>query len=193
MCFRLGVAGFVVALTRILTKLVITNDRVSTFFFLLMSVCYIAASYAFHSMTINSPFVLYHTKQCARIVLRPDEDRVLVTILTYTGERNRFDMETAIFASRPMKPPPSMESFRWTPPRHRHRCRLTITITMRLQLPRRRASASAIPSTSSPTRVPARVRWTASTICRPPKPFWPLRSFANTRPLRVLPTRWSTS
>lgn len=71
-----SVAGFVVAMTRILTKLMITNERVSTFFFLLMSVCYIAASYAFHSMTIDSPFVQYHTKQCARIVLRPDEDRV---------------------------------------------------------------------------------------------------------------------
>ncbi|KAJ6645943.1 Equilibrative nucleoside transporter 4 [Pseudolycoriella hygida] len=71
-----SLAGFVVASTRILTKLLITNDRVSTFFFLLMSVCYIAASYAFHSITIHSPFVRYHTKQCAKIVLRPDEDAV---------------------------------------------------------------------------------------------------------------------
>lgn len=41
-----------------------------------MTVCYIAASYTFHSMTIHSPFVRYHTKQCAKIVLRPDEDSV---------------------------------------------------------------------------------------------------------------------
>lgn len=75
-----GLAGFIVAITRILTKLVIANDRLSTFFFLLITVTYIAVSYVFHSITVQSPFVRYHTKQCAKIILRPDEDRVMVRL-----------------------------------------------------------------------------------------------------------------
>lgn len=71
-------AGFIVAMTRIFTKLVIANDRLSTFTFLLLSVVYIAVSYVFHSITVQSPFVRYYTKQCAKIVLRPDEDRAMV-------------------------------------------------------------------------------------------------------------------
>lgn len=75
-----SVAGVVVAVTRIFTKLVITDDRVGTFLFLLLSVCYIATSYGFHSATVNLPFVQYYTKQCSMIVLRPDEDRVSLHI-----------------------------------------------------------------------------------------------------------------
>lgn len=66
-----------VSFNRIVTKLVIENDRVSTVLFFLLSCFYIAFSYVLHSVTSHSPFVRYHMKACTKIVLRPDEDRGL--------------------------------------------------------------------------------------------------------------------
>lgn len=73
-----GLAGLLVASTRISIKLVISSDELSTVIFFLTSTTYIALSYVLHSTTIHSPFVRYHMKACSKIVLRPDEDRVLV-------------------------------------------------------------------------------------------------------------------
>lgn len=75
-----SLAGLLVASTRISIKLVISSDEVSTVVFFLTSTIYIAFSYVLHSTTIHSPFVRYHMKACAKIVLRPDEDRVLVSL-----------------------------------------------------------------------------------------------------------------
>lgn len=74
-----SLAGLLVASTRISIKLVISSDDVSTVVFFLTSTIYIAFSYVLHSTTIHSPFVRYHMKACSKIVLRPDEDRVLVS------------------------------------------------------------------------------------------------------------------
>lgn len=71
-----SLAGFLVSSNRVITKILIQNDRVSTVIFFLTSTMYIAFSYALHVMTIHSPFVRYHMKACAKIVLRPDEDRL---------------------------------------------------------------------------------------------------------------------
>lgn len=77
---NLGLAGLLVASTRISIKLVISSDELSTVIFFLTSTTYIALSYVLHSTTVHSPFVRYHMKACSKIVLRPDEDRVLVCI-----------------------------------------------------------------------------------------------------------------
>ncbi|XP_017465323.1 PREDICTED: equilibrative nucleoside transporter 4 [Rhagoletis zephyria] len=71
-----SVAGFLVSSNRVVTKLLIQNDRVSTVIFFLTSTLYILFSYVLHLATIHSPFVRYHMKACAKIVLRPDEDRL---------------------------------------------------------------------------------------------------------------------
>ncbi|CAD7081086.1 unnamed protein product [Hermetia illucens] len=71
-----SLAGFLVSSNRVVTKLIIKSDRVSTVIFFLASTVYIAFSYVLHSITIHSPFVRYHMKACAKIVLRPDENRL---------------------------------------------------------------------------------------------------------------------
>ncbi|XP_075161935.1 equilibrative nucleoside transporter 3 [Haematobia irritans] len=71
-----SLAGFLVSSNRVGTKLLIQNDRVSTVIFFFTSTLYILFSYLLHLATINSPFVRYHMKACAKIVLRPDEDRL---------------------------------------------------------------------------------------------------------------------
>ncbi|XP_067648597.1 equilibrative nucleoside transporter 4 [Eurosta solidaginis] len=71
-----SIAGFLVSSNRVLTKMLIKNDRVSTVIFFLASTLYILLSYVLHLATIHSPFVRYHMKACAKIVLRPDEDRL---------------------------------------------------------------------------------------------------------------------
>lgn len=72
-----SLAGFLVSSNRVLTKALIKSDRVSTVLFFLASTVYVVFSYVLHSVTIHSPFVRYHMKACAKIVLRPDEDRGL--------------------------------------------------------------------------------------------------------------------
>lgn len=69
-----SLAGFIVSSNRVLTKALIKSDRVSTVLFFMASVVYIAFSYVLHTITSHSPFVRYHMKACAKIVLRPDED-----------------------------------------------------------------------------------------------------------------------
>lgn len=54
----------------------IENNRISTMIFFLTSSAYIAISYALHSVTIESPFVKFHLKACAKIVLRPNENQL---------------------------------------------------------------------------------------------------------------------
>lgn len=76
--FFLGIAGFLVSSNRVVTKLLIKSDRASTAIFFLTSTVYIAFSYVLHSITTHSPFVRYHMKACAKIVLRPDDDHTLV-------------------------------------------------------------------------------------------------------------------
>ncbi|XP_005187741.1 equilibrative nucleoside transporter 4 [Musca domestica] len=71
-----SLAGFLVSSNRVGTKLLIQNDRVSTVIFFFTSTLYILFSYLLHLATINSPFVRYHMRACAKIVLRPDEDRL---------------------------------------------------------------------------------------------------------------------
>lgn len=72
-----SLAGFLVSSNRVLTKLMIDNDRVSTVLFFLTSTVYIGFSYALYGITKHSPFIKYYTKKCAKIVLRPDEDITL--------------------------------------------------------------------------------------------------------------------
>lgn len=69
-----SLAGFLVSSNRVLTKLMIENDRLSTVLFFLTSTVYIGCSYALYEITRHSPFIKYYTKKCAKIVLRPDED-----------------------------------------------------------------------------------------------------------------------
>lgn len=69
-----SLAGFLVSSNRVLTKLMIDNDRVSTVLFFLTSTVYIGCSYALYGITKHSPFIKYYMKKCAKIVLRPDED-----------------------------------------------------------------------------------------------------------------------
>ncbi|EDV41127.1 uncharacterized protein Dana_GF23579 [Drosophila ananassae] len=71
-----SIAGFLVSSNRVVTKLLINNDRVSTVIFFLTSTLYILFSYLLHLATINSPFVRYHVEACSKIVLRPDEREV---------------------------------------------------------------------------------------------------------------------
>lgn len=73
----IGLAGLLVASTRISIKLVVSSDELSTVIFFLTSTTYIALSYVLHSTTVHSPFVRYHMKACSKIILQPD-DRVLV-------------------------------------------------------------------------------------------------------------------
>ncbi|XP_065089043.1 equilibrative nucleoside transporter 4 [Ochlerotatus camptorhynchus] len=72
-----SIAGFLVSSNRVVTKLLIKSDRASTAIFFLTSTVYIAFSYVLHSITTHSPFVRYHMKACAKIVLRPDDDHTL--------------------------------------------------------------------------------------------------------------------
>ncbi|XP_060651659.1 equilibrative nucleoside transporter 4 [Drosophila nasuta] len=71
-----SIAGFLVSSNRVVTKLLINNDRVSTVIFFLTSTLYILFSYLLHVATINSPFVRYHVDACSKIVLRPDEQEI---------------------------------------------------------------------------------------------------------------------
>lgn len=87
-------------------------------------------------------------------------------------------------------PQPNTASFRSTPPRTHHHSSPATTIS---RPPKAPDSASAIPSTSYPIPAPAKAHWTASTIFQPPRRCSQPPSFVSTRPLRVSPTRWSTS
>lgn len=75
-----GLAGLLVALTRVSIKFMIPNDQLSTVVFFLTSTTYVALSYLLHSTIIDSPFVRYHMQACSKIILRPDEDRVMVIL-----------------------------------------------------------------------------------------------------------------
>lgn len=75
-----SIAGLLVSSNRILTKIMISNERVSTVIFFFTSTIYIGFSYVLHSIAISTPFVRYYrnyTKKCAKIILVPDEDHSL--------------------------------------------------------------------------------------------------------------------
>lgn len=75
-----SIAGLLVSSNRVLTKLLISNDRISTCVFFFTSTIYIGFSYVLHSIAISTPFVRYYqnyTKKCSKIVLVPDEDHSL--------------------------------------------------------------------------------------------------------------------
>lgn len=56
------------------TKLLISDEKISTLIFFLISIFYVASSYILHMITIDSPYIRYHLKACTKIVLRPDEE-----------------------------------------------------------------------------------------------------------------------
>jgi solute carrier family 29 (equilibrative nucleoside transporter) protein 4 len=60
---------------RVVTKLLIQDDKISTLIFFLISIFYVASSYILHMITIDSPYIRYHLKACTKIVLRPDEEQ----------------------------------------------------------------------------------------------------------------------
>lgn len=79
------------ASTRISIKIIISSDQLSTVVFFLVSTAYVLMSYLFNSNTFQSPFVTYHMQICSRIVLRPDEERVMVRIyLTLAQQLRKF-------------------------------------------------------------------------------------------------------
>lgn len=79
-----SIAGFLVSTNRVATKLLIQSDKISTVIFFLTSTVYIAFSYILHAITIDSPFIRYHMKSCTKIVLRPDEVRLNVNLISST-------------------------------------------------------------------------------------------------------------
>jgi solute carrier family 29 (equilibrative nucleoside transporter) protein 4 len=78
-----SIAGFLVSSNRVVTKLLIDSDKMSTVIFFLTSTVYIAFSYILHIITIDSPFVRYHMKSCTKIILRPDEDHVIFYFILF--------------------------------------------------------------------------------------------------------------
>lgn len=60
---------------RVVTKLLIKDDKVSTLIFFLISIFYVVSSYILHACTIDSPYIRYHLKSCTKITLRPDEEQ----------------------------------------------------------------------------------------------------------------------
>lgn len=62
-------------ISRVVTKLLINDDKVSTLIFFLISIFYVVSSYILHACTIDSPYIRYHLKSCTKIILRPDEEQ----------------------------------------------------------------------------------------------------------------------
>ncbi|CAG9798124.1 unnamed protein product [Chironomus riparius] len=69
-----SVAGLLVSSNRVITKLLIEDDKISTLIFFLLSIAYVVCSYILHVITIDSPYIRYHLKSCTKIILRPDEE-----------------------------------------------------------------------------------------------------------------------
>lgn len=61
--------------SRVVTKLLINDDKVSTLIFFLISIIYVVSSYILHACTIDSPYIRYHLKSCTKITLRPEEEQ----------------------------------------------------------------------------------------------------------------------
>lgn len=76
----IGFAGFLVATNRIITKSFVKDEETSTIVFFLASSGYIAMSFLLQTYSFQLPYVRYHMKACSKIILRPDEDRVLVSV-----------------------------------------------------------------------------------------------------------------
>ncbi|XP_055694429.1 equilibrative nucleoside transporter 4 [Lutzomyia longipalpis] len=95
-----SLAGFLVSSNRVMTKLLIENNRLSTMIFFLTSSVYIGISYVLHTVTVHSPFVRYHIKACAKIVLQPYEARQSDSI---DGEATKYGVLT-LDPSSPTQP-----------------------------------------------------------------------------------------
>uniref|UniRef100_A0A1B0CYU6 Uncharacterized protein n=1 Tax=Phlebotomus papatasi TaxID=29031 RepID=A0A1B0CYU6_PHLPP len=100
-----SLAGFLVSSNRVVTKLLIENNRLSTMIFFLTSSVYIGISYVLHTVTVHSPFVRYHIKACAKIVLQPYEGRPTDSI--DGGDSTKYGVLT-LDPSSPTQPPKAL-------------------------------------------------------------------------------------
>ncbi|XP_058459856.1 equilibrative nucleoside transporter 4 [Malaya genurostris] len=110
-----SIAGFLVSSNRVVTKLLIKSDRASTAIFFLTSTVYIAFSYVLHSITTHSPFVRYHMKACAKIVLRPDDEHTLSDTLEGDMTNARYGV-LALESSPPVHIPPGTTTLSFSNP-----------------------------------------------------------------------------
>ncbi|XP_055589544.1 equilibrative nucleoside transporter 4 [Uranotaenia lowii] len=110
-----SIAGFLVSSNRVVTKLLIKSDRASTAIFFLTSTVYIAFSYVLHSITSHSPFVRYHIKACAKIVLRPDDDHALGDTIDGDLSNARYGV-LALESSPPVHIPPGTNALSFSNP-----------------------------------------------------------------------------
>ncbi|XP_055528277.1 equilibrative nucleoside transporter 4 [Wyeomyia smithii] len=110
-----SIAGFLVSSNRVVTKLLIKSDRASTAIFFLTSTVYIAFSYVLHSITTHSPFVRYHMKACAKIVLRPDDDHTLSDTIEGDLSNARYGV-LALESSPPVHIPPGSTTLSFSNP-----------------------------------------------------------------------------
>ncbi|GAB0087774.1 Equilibrative nucleoside transporter [Sergentomyia squamirostris] len=100
-----SLAGFLVSSNRVVTKLLIENNRLSTMIFFLTSSVYIGISYVLHTVTVHSPFVRYHVKACAKIILQPYEARQSDSI--DGGDSAKYGVLT-LDPSSPTQPAPAL-------------------------------------------------------------------------------------
>ncbi|XP_055628181.1 equilibrative nucleoside transporter 4 [Toxorhynchites rutilus septentrionalis] len=110
-----SIAGFLVSSNRVVTKLLIKSDRASTAIFFLTSTVYIAFSYVLHSITTHSPFVRYHMKACAKIVLRPDDEHTLSDTIEGELSNARYGV-LALESSPPVHIPPGTTTLSFSNP-----------------------------------------------------------------------------
>ncbi|XP_058831058.1 equilibrative nucleoside transporter 4 [Topomyia yanbarensis] len=110
-----SIAGFLVSSNRVVTKLLIKSDRASTAIFFLTSTVYIAFSYVLHSITTHSPFVRYHMKACAKIVLRPDDEHTLSDTIEGDMSNARYGV-LALESSPPVHIPPGTTTLSFSNP-----------------------------------------------------------------------------
>ncbi|XP_053686179.1 equilibrative nucleoside transporter 4 [Sabethes cyaneus] len=110
-----SIAGFLVSSNRVVTKLLIKSDRASTAIFFLTSTVYIAFSYVLHSITTHSPFVRYHMKACAKIVLRPDDEHTLSDTIEGDLSNARYGV-LALESSPPVHIPPGSTTLSFSNP-----------------------------------------------------------------------------
>uniref|UniRef100_A0A8D8KUI9 Equilibrative nucleoside transporter 4 n=3 Tax=Culex pipiens TaxID=7175 RepID=A0A8D8KUI9_CULPI len=110
-----SIAGFLVSSNRVVTKLLIKSDRASTAIFFLTSTVYIAFSYVLHSITTHSPFVRYHMKACAKIVLRPDDEHTLSDTIDGDLASARYGV-LALESSPPVHIPPGTTTLSFSNP-----------------------------------------------------------------------------
>ena len=85
-----SVAGVLVSLTRIITKLAIESERLSSIIFFTISLLFVVACFCCHIFIQCSPFVKYHTAQCQKSK-KPKDD--------HDDDKDRSDFKMKEFAS----------------------------------------------------------------------------------------------